>query len=239
MNYRDHPHRRPESGAELPAFIVSEYSEGDLLIYSHGSFDIWCVYHAIKIDDDTVVKDTDEVGYPLITDTVKVKDMTGCATDFQGSFYEYAYIDFDFDAPEDVEYLQELRELAEEYGKDDVWNSFMELYECIPQKRGVSIDRKMTAKSAQVASRYPNEERMRLLFDCLLCTMIAENNRLKCYGSSYDTRLGKKIKALGVYQAIYETSMTIAEVANFSRKKGWREIDAECAKRGITTPNLW
>lgn len=96
----------------------------------------------------------------------------------------------------------------------------------------------MTEKVVEIASQYPEEKNLRMTLDCLLCAMIAENNRLKKYGSKYDTKLGKKIKALGVYQAIYETDMTIRQVADYSKSKGWRWISEECARRGIDTPNM-
>lgn len=238
MNYRDIPHKNPEPGVEMPAFVVSEYEEGDLLLYSHGSFDIWCVYHAVRLDDDVEPSISAEFDYPLKLDTISVKEMTGTKTDFTGSFVQYAVIDFDFDAPEDVDYMQDIRDLAETYGKDRVWNSFMELYECIPQQRGVGITRMMTQKVKDIASQYPDEPDLRLTLDCLLCAMIAEGNRLRKYGSQFDTKLGKKIKALGVYQAIYETDMSIRQVADYSKGKSWRWISEECRKRGIETPDM-
>ena len=232
------PHKSPEPGAELPAFVVSEYDGGDLLLYSHGSFDIWCVYHAInlgKADDRPASEDVD---YPLKLDKITVKEMTGTKTDFTGSFVQYAVVDFDFDAPEDIDYMQDIRDLAAKYGQDRVWESFMELYESIPQERGIGITRKMTRKVIEIASQYPEEPDLRLTLDCLLCAMIAENNRLRKYGSQFDTKLGKKIKALGVYQAIYETDMSIRQVADYSKGKGWRWISEECRKRGIDTPDM-
>ena len=142
MNYRDIPHRSPEPGAELPAFIVSEYDDGDLLIYSHGGFDIWCVYHATKLDENDVEPVSSDNDYPLTLDTINVKEMTGTKTDFTGSLVDYAFIDFDFNAPEDIDYMQDIRDLATKYGRDRVWNSFWELYNCIPQRRGVAIFRR-------------------------------------------------------------------------------------------------
>lgn len=240
MNYRDVPHKNPRAGAELPAFVVSEYDDGDLLLYSHGGFDIWCVYHAVKLDEtdegsDSVISNEH---YPLKLDTINVKEMTGTKTDFTGSLVDYAFVDFDFDAPEDIDYMQDIRNLAEKYGRDRIWSSFLELYECIPQKRGVAITRKMTDKVIEIASQYPNEPDLRLTLDCLLCAMIAENNRLKRYGSRFDTKLGKKIKALGVYQAIYETDLTIRQVADYSKYKKWEWISEECRIRGINTPDM-
>lgn len=238
MNYRDIPHKSPEPGAELPAFVVSEYDEGDLLLYSHGGFDIWCVYHAVKLGDDADKAIQEDADYPLKLDSITIKEMTGTQTDFTGSFVQYAVVDFEFDAPEDVDYMQDIRDLASKYGQDRVWASFMELYNCIPQKRGVGITRAMTQKVIEIASQYPGEPDLRLTLDCLLCAMIAENNRLRKYGSQFDTKLGKKIKALGVYQAIYETDMSIRQVADYSKNRGWRWISEECRRRGIDTPDM-
>lgn len=238
MNYRDIPHKSPKPGADLPAFVVSEYDKGDLLVYSHGGFDIWCVYHAVKLGDADESHKSTASDYPLKLETITVKEMTGTKTDFTGSFVEYGVIDFDFDAPEDIVYMQDIRDLAAKYGQDRVWESFLALYESIPQEHGVSLTRAMTEKVVEIASQYPEEKNLRMTLDCLLCAMIAENNRLKKYGSKYDTKLGKKIKALGVYQAIYETDMTIRQVADYSKSKGWRWISEECARRGIDTPNM-
>ena len=97
----------------------------------------------------------------------------------------------------------------------------------------------MTDKVLEIAARYPNEPFVQFTFDCLLAAMIAENNRLKKYSKDnggYDTHLGKKVKALGAYQAIYETAMDIREVADFSKGMKWRVLDKECEKRGIHTP---
>lgn len=238
MRYREMPHQSPVLGAELPAFIIAEYDEGDLLLYSHGAFDIWCVYYAMRLKEDAKQQGDKINKYPLALDTVEVQEMTGTKTDFKGSIVEYAFIKFDFDAPEDVDYMLHMRTLASKYGKDRVWKSFLELYDCIPQERGVSITRDMTKKVLEIAAQYPDEPELRKTLDCLLCAMIAENNRLRKYGSPYDTKLGKKLKALGVYQAIYETNMSMRQVADYSKYKGWRWISNECRKRGITTPDM-
>lgn len=237
MFYRDYPHRRPTIGAELPAFIVSEYEGGDVLLYSHGGFDVWCVYHAVSLQG-TDGPGSGKRATPLRLDKIRVEKSMGGATSFQGSFFEYAVVPFSFSAPEDVDYLQDIRELAEKYGKERVWDSFLELYESIPQERGVSISKEMTEISSRISDEYPGEPKAHLMFDCLLCAMIAENNRLRKYGSTFDTKLGKKVKALGVYQAIFEEELSIRQVADYSKGKKWRWIEQECLKRGIRTEHF-
>lgn len=245
MRYRDISHKAPVPGAELPAFIVSEYDGGDILLYSHGGFDIWCVYHAVRLDGGAKRAEIANEAYPLRLDTIKVEKMTGTQTDFTGTFSPLVSVEYEsssglysFDAPEDIDYMQDVRDLALKYGQNRVWSSFLTLYECIPQQRGIAITRDMTNTVKDIAACYPGEARLRLTLDCLLCAMIAENNRLRQYGSSYDTRLGKKVKALGVYQAIFETDMSIRQVADYSKYKGWRWISEECRKRGILTPDF-
>ncbi|QWT17522.1 hypothetical protein KPC83_06720 [Collinsella sp. zg1085] len=235
--YRNICHARPCLGKQLPAFVVAQYDKNDFLLYSHGAFDIWCVYHAVSLDNiaaQTILPDD----YPLSLQTIEVEKMTGTNTDFIGSFVEYAVVNFEFDAPEDVDYMQEIRDLAVKYGRERVWSSFLDLYEVIPQKRDVEISREMTQKVLQITAEYPGEPRLRYILDCLLCAMIAENNRLCKYGSKFDTKLGKKVKALGIYQAIFEPELGIREVANYSKGQSVEWISNECANRGINTPNM-
>ena len=55
--------------------------------------------------------------------------------------------------------------------------------------------------------------------------MIAEER--KAY-----TKLGKRVKRLGIHQVILE-GMAPTRAANFSRGKAWREIAALCTERGF------
>lgn len=150
------------------------------------------MYHAVKLEEDNIRPAKLDNDYPLKLDTISVKKMTGTKTDFMGSLVEYAFVDFEFGAPEDIDYMQDIRNLAAKYGHDRIWNSFLKLYECIPQKRDITITREMTEKVIDIASQYPDESDLRLTLDCLLCAMIAENNRLRKYESKFGTKLGKK-----------------------------------------------
>ena len=55
--------------------------------------------------------------------------------------------------------------------------------------------------------------------------MIAEER--KCF-----TRLGKRIKRLGIYKLLIE-GKSVGESANFMRGLKWYEIDAMCKERGF------
>lgn len=98
----------------------------------------------------------------------------------------------------------------------------------------MSISRKMTKTAAAIAGEYPQEPNFRFTLDCLLCAMIAENNRT----TPYRAILGKKVKALGVHQTIFDDEMSLEEIANYSKGVGWRDLDAECKRRHIITKNL-
>lgn len=228
----------PRAGATLPAFVISSYEEGHDLIFSHGGFDIWCVYDSTECSAGASSRPPAAQSYPLELTELTVKKVTGSKTDFIGSFADEPSVEYSFSAPKDVDYMQQIRDLGSKEGQNAAWRSFSELYESIPQKKDIWLTRDMTDKVRDIANQYPNEPDLRFTLDCLLAAMIAENNRLKKYGSPYDTKLGKKVKALGVYQAIYETDMAIWDVANFSKGLKWFQINSECARRGIKTPNL-
>ena len=64
-----------------------------------------------------------------------------------------------------------------------------------------------------------------LYFSILYLCMVAEQNYP-------NTKLGKRLKRLGIYQLLFE-GMTVEEAANWSRGKPWRDIAHECEKRGF------
>ena len=55
--------------------------------------------------------------------------------------------------------------------------------------------------------------------------MIAEENKAF-------TRLGKRIKRLGIYKLLIENK-SVQQSANFMRGMGWREISDLCNERGF------
>lgn len=64
-----------------------------------------------------------------------------------------------------------------------------------------------------------------ILFSILYMAMIAEEQKT-------NTRLGRRIKRLGVYYLLFEGA-DIHQAANFMRGMGWRDIAALCEKRGF------
>ena len=78
----------------------------------------------------------------------------------------------------------------------------------------------------EVAERYGQEKEpiLRMLI-ILHMGMVAEN--LKRH-----TRLGKRIKRLGVHDLLLDSG-DVNNAAHFMRGMGWREIDALCIERGF------
>ena len=66
---------------------------------------------------------------------------------------------------------------------------------------------------------------MDILFSTLYMTMISEEQK------QY-TKLGKRIKRLGVY-ALLKENKTALEAAEFMKGMNWREIDKLCKERGF------
>ena len=64
-----------------------------------------------------------------------------------------------------------------------------------------------------------------VIFSILYMAMIAEEQKA-------NTRLGKRIKRLGIYKLLIE-NRSVYEAANFMRGMGWREIAKLCEERGF------
>ena len=125
-------------------------------------------------------------------------------------------------APLDTEYFQFIHDLATEHGTLAVYNAFKKIYdvaekELLPEAISV-ID--------QVSERFSASKlKPEFYFSILYLCMVAEQNYP-------NTRLGKRLKRLGLYQLLFE-EMNVHEAANWSRGKSWRVIADECEKRGF------
>ncbi|KMQ69794.1 hypothetical protein ACM39_01730 [Chryseobacterium sp. FH2] len=64
-----------------------------------------------------------------------------------------------------------------------------------------------------------------ILFTVIYCAMISEEKK-------EHTRLGKRIKMLGIHQLLKE-NFSVDEAADFSRNKSWKVLAAECNKYGF------
>jgi hypothetical protein len=77
----------------------------------------------------------------------------------------------------------------------------------------------------QICAKYEKVGELQLVFSFLYAGMVAEENKQNAI-------LKKYIKRLGVHQVLIE-GMAPQKAANYSRGKGWRELDEECRARGF------
>lgn len=125
-------------------------------------------------------------------------------------------------APRDFQYFERLSKYALIYGKDKVYNDFVSIYDVTTKTLQSSI----LDKIEQIASSYGDSSvDVAIDFTIIYMGMIAEENKKF-------TKLGKRVKRLGVYQVLQE-GMSSLQSANFSRGMGWRDIDALCRERGF------
>lgn len=124
--------------------------------------------------------------------------------------------------PLDRNYFSFLKRLAEQFGPQRVYNDFVRVYE----ETEKHVDEKVFSLISHIASGYPGWElRVEQVFSILYLTMIAEENKAF-------TRLGRRIKRLGVYGLLLE-DMSVEQAADFTRGMRWKDIAAMCSERGF------
>lgn len=128
--------------------------------------------------------------------------------------------------PRDADYFLELVELGVKYGSERVYGNFVSVYEYARSYKRVT--KEGHALIDLISDQYGEDAlHVNKLLTILLAAMVAEENKAH-------TRLGAKIKHLGVYQILKDDPpLSVAEAAKFSYGMGWRDIDAQCAKRGF------
>lgn len=124
--------------------------------------------------------------------------------------------------PLDRDYFSDIKELSNKYGRDALYQAYVFVYENTGKEVCDS-----GLEAAEKASESFVEEQLWLhkILTILYMAMIAEENKRF-------TKLGKRIKRLGIYKLLYEDA-SVYEAANFMRGMGWREIDALCRERGF------
>lgn len=152
-----------------------------------------------------------------------------------GSFLEYDRGTFDDwcvyytdsrgirNPPKDLDYFKQLQKLSRVYGNKKVHEDFSIIYRITTNK----IDKTVLEKISDIASSYNDEHNLSvdILYTTLYMAMVAEENKA-------NTRLGKRIKMLGVHSLIVE-SKDVEYATNFMRGMNWRQIDSLCRKRGF------
>ena len=124
--------------------------------------------------------------------------------------------------PLDQNYFSALRRLGNTFGAQRVYDDFVRLYD----RTGAAVEEEVFSLISSIASNYPEcALQVEQLLSVLYLTMIAEENKAH-------TRLGKRIKRLGVHCLLLE-HMSVERAANFTRGMAWRDIAALCRERGF------
>jgi hypothetical protein len=122
----------------------------------------------------------------------------------------------------DHEYFELLNGYYTEYG-EQVYEDFMLLNRMATK----TVNQGALKAIEIITEKYPESDRLDIhkLYAILYYTQISEENYR-------NTKLGKRLKSLGVYQTL-KLGMTAEEAANFSRGKGWRDLDAVMKSYGL------
>lgn len=136
--------------------------------------------------------------------------------------------------PLDREYFTILKHASIAYGVETVWEDFWKVYLRTDSKINTDVFREIH----EISQKYKPALLMEQTLSIIYLAMIAEENkilRFDKYGKPIMTKLGKMIKALGVYQVLFE-DMDPEQAASFSKNPegGWKALDNLCAEHGIT-----
>ena len=124
--------------------------------------------------------------------------------------------------PRDADYFRDLEILAGKYGAGRVYDDFVRLYEVT----GRTVTAEALAAIDSIAAGYGGDSLAAdRTFTVLYLAMIAEENRA-------NTRLGRRIKRLGVHKLLKE-NRPLDEAVNFMRGMNSQEIDRLCRARGF------
>ena len=122
--------------------------------------------------------------------------------------------------PLDKEYFNQLKILSNKYGRDEVYNDFLKIYNITDE----TLKRELGLKTAEaIDSHY--EENTTPLWIILYMTMIAEERKENAI-------LKKRIKHLGVYNVLID-EYDIDYVVTYMKDKDWRELDKLMKERDI------
>lgn len=124
--------------------------------------------------------------------------------------------------PRDTDYFSALKSYAAKYGVQKIYDDYVLVYELTGKRVEAEPLRQITE-----ISRWYDQDALQIdiIFSILYMAMIAEEQKK-------NTRLGKRIKRLGIYALLIENK-TVSEAANFMRGMGWKEIDGLCRQRGF------
>lgn len=125
-------------------------------------------------------------------------------------------------APTDIQYFTFFQGLNKDYNSEKVYNDFVAVFD-ITTKNIEADTLKIINGLSQTYGKY--SEDFEIWLTVVYAGMVAEENKAF-------TKLGKRIKRLGMHQVILEDVIP-NKAAFFSKGMGWRDIDKHCKKRGF------
>jgi len=125
-------------------------------------------------------------------------------------------------APKDIQYFQQLLDFAKKYSNSTIYSDFVSIFNRTNKKfSDLVLDH-----ISELSKKYLEDSlEIEIVFSIIYAGMIAEENKAF-------SKLGKRIKRLGIHQLLIEEHQP-GEAVNFSRGKHWSYIDRECKKRGF------
>lgn len=124
-------------------------------------------------------------------------------------------------ALKDIDYFGKLKKYAEIYSITKLYEDFVKIYD----KTNINIEPEVLDYITTIASTYKEKHSLDVIFTVLYMTMVAEEQK-------ENTRLGKRIKRLGVYNLLVN-NRTAEESAEFMKNMTWVQIDKLCKDRGF------
>lgn len=125
-------------------------------------------------------------------------------------------------APKDIQYFQQLIDFADKYSTSSIYVDFVTIFHMTDKH----LKKSVLAKISSLADKYQEDSlEINILYCIIYAGMVAEENK-------EHTRLGKRVKRLGIHQVLFE-DFPPDKAANFSKGKPWRDIEMECFKRGF------
>lgn len=117
-------------------------------------------------------------------------------------------------APTDEQYFRILFELGAIYGANVIYQDFVEIFNMTSKE----VDGIVLNKIHELSQKYgEHSTEIKIWFTVLYAGMIAEENKAF-------TRLGKRIKRLGMHQAMHGL-LSPEQAAKYSWGKSWRDLD--------------
>ena len=136
--------------------------------------------------------------------------------------------------PLDKEYFKIFLDASIPYGAETVWKDFWKVY----LRTGSQIDPDVFREIHEISQNYRPALLMEKALSIIYLAMVSEENKIlgfDKFGKPVMTKLGKMVKALGMYQVLI-LGDSPEDASEFSKNPegGWRALERLCASYGIT-----